>query len=201
MDHTFGWDYGDSGQDSSGEHHISPSYSYPEPNRFEHQIQRLELAIKRRDAYIDRLERHLTRLQYYLRQRVTGGDHNEDSESDSAATNYAGLSTKRVYPHDTGKKMTNDEMMAGLLPQVAARSKDFSCMKSCNYLKNAKQSKDSLSQYMYLMICAEGCKKTIPCLEDSYCMPVMKENPDYFVQCVNGCELFKIAPKLDNNWL
>ncbi|XP_054166608.1 uncharacterized protein LOC128964074 [Oppia nitens] len=73
----------------------------------------------------------------------------------------------------------------------------LSCLDTCNYIKGAKLAKDvPLIQYMYLVVCAKGCKRLLNCINDNYCLPVMQENPDYFIICVNNCPLFPVIPKV-----
>ncbi|XP_054158345.1 uncharacterized protein LOC128956653 [Oppia nitens] len=74
----------------------------------------------------------------------------------------------------------------------------FQCLDSCRYLKESSLSNNLIIQYMYLRICAVGCKAQLPCLDaPNYCLPVMKENPDYFIQCSKfSCNPFQIVPKV-----
>ena len=193
--------------------------SRPVRNTYEQQIDSLNEEIDLRDSYIEELEYMINRLRNQLRERQDSPEE-EDNGSRLTVRNYAS-STKTTFPHDLDQHMTNNEMIDTIIPQVSARMPEANCMRSCNYLKNVQAAKDPLSQYMYLMVCAEGCRKSIKCLNENYCLPVMKENPGFFVQCVSKCEflfnklsilgsrhkliqdsfeisgeLFKIAPKV-----
>lgn len=71
------------------------------------------------------------------------------------------------------------------------------CLKTCNYLKNSNVVNTYVfTQFFYLTICAEGCKQVIDCFEINYCLPVMYENPSYFVYCANTCPIFDIIPNI-----
>ncbi len=150
---------------------------------------------------------HRRRHQYYSQR-----------ESDAIPYISSRALGPSLYPHDSNAQQTNHQMLEGLLriPSVSVRMPaNADCHKSCNYLKQVQSAKDALSQYMYLMVCSEGCKKNIECINDNYCLPVMPENPDYcnyendyyftiiylfivnpVITCINKCELFKIAPKV-----
>ncbi|XP_054158344.1 uncharacterized protein LOC128956651 [Oppia nitens] len=71
------------------------------------------------------------------------------------------------------------------------------CLDSCRYLKESTLSENLIIQYMYLRICAIGCKSQLQCLDKNYCLPIMKENPNYFIYCSNSsCNPFQIVPKV-----
>ncbi|XP_054158311.1 uncharacterized protein LOC128956618 [Oppia nitens] len=71
------------------------------------------------------------------------------------------------------------------------------CLDSCRYLKESRLSQNLLIQYMYLRICSIGCKSDLKCISDNYCLPIMKENPDYFIHCLGkSCNPFQIVPKV-----
>ncbi|XP_054166607.1 uncharacterized protein LOC128964073 [Oppia nitens] len=169
-----------------------------------------KLQDRHRDRYIRQLENRLQRLESFVENIIENNNRIADEYIDLLDTgeaignkplisNYKNkFDSFNSYPHDLNESLTNQEMLDSVLP-INSRISHEGCMRSCNYIKFAKGfqgSKDSLSQYMYLMVCAEGCKQTIPCLNQNFCVPVMRENPEFFVQCANTCELFKIAPKI-----
>ena len=59
-----------------------------------------------------------------------------------------------------------------------------SCQVSCNHLKKAGNPTEELGKYLYLTICTLACTGKLACAKDNSCVPVMKENPDFFVQCI-----------------
>lgn len=114
---------------------------------------------------------------------------NEYSDSGAYISNY--MSDSGLTPEE---EVENQELLDSLLdPPVQARagtracdSLCSSCLLSCNHLKRTRAvTASQLVQYLYLMVCAKGCRYLIPCLTDKYCLPVMRENPDFFVQCGN----------------
>lgn len=184
-----------------------PEYDDQEPNvssradKYEQKIARLEDEIEMKDDYIAKLEHRIDSLRRQLRQR--GDRHRDGYRRGDKIKNYASApkaASKLHYPHDSNDELTNDDMMSKIVPKVSARMPEAGCMSSCNLMKNSKVASDPLSQYMYLMVCAEGCRKSIPCLNDNYCLPVMKENPDFFVQCVGKCESIWLSYVETRTW-
>ena len=72
--------------------------------------------------------------------------------------------------------------------------KCISCVQSCAYLKTSSLLNQTLSQFFYLSLCAEGCRQEFSCFIERYCLPVMPENPEYFIVCANSCSVFPIMP-------
>ncbi|XP_054166842.1 uncharacterized protein LOC128964286 [Oppia nitens] len=90
-----------------------------------------------------------------------------------------------------------------LEPGINRRDKDScgqtcrSCLMSCNYIKQVDIVRNMpLIELLYLNVCAKGCKGIINCISESLCLPVMKENPNYFILCANRCPPFSIFPKI-----
>ena len=73
-------------------------------------------------------------------------------------------------------------------------NKCVSCVKSCDYLRSTSLLRQPLTQFFYLALCTIGCRREIKCFVGKYCLPIMRENPNYFIFCVNSCSIFPIIP-------
>ncbi|XP_054158310.1 uncharacterized protein LOC128956617 [Oppia nitens] len=144
---------------------------------------------------------------YYPHDSHYYNGFNDDNNDDSmiaefrATDNTDQLLDDLLDPHKTLKQA--DEAIH-VNPSLQSRvngctdKRCFQCLDSCRYLKQAKLSSNKMIQYMYLRLCSIGCKSDLPCLDaPNYCLPIMKENPDYFISCVeSACNPFQVVPKV-----
>ncbi|CAG2102885.1 unnamed protein product, partial [Medioppia subpectinata] len=123
--------------------------------------------------------------------------------------NFKTPGINKLYADLLNPKLSVKQVNARLPAPVASRHKVSArsggvcttvrcneCLDSCKFLKTSKYSDLDITQYTYLRLCSEGCKDNLPCLQKSECLPVMKENPDFFITCANKCNLFQIIPQI-----
>ncbi|CAG2104698.1 unnamed protein product [Medioppia subpectinata] len=136
--------------------------------------------------------------------------HNEDTgHYRQLVMNFKTPGINKLYADLLNPKLSVKQVNARLPAPVASRHKVSTrsggvcttvrcneCLDSCKFLKTSKYSDLDITQYTYLRLCSEGCKDNLPCLQKSECLPVMKENPDFFITCANKCNLFQIIPQI-----
>lgn len=121
------------------------------------------------------------------------------------------MSNKQILSDLMNPELSVDQVSARLPKHVRMHTRDAnstlspgicqddncrSCLDSCGYLKQSEVAKDDITQYTYLRMCSEGCKQSLNCLFENSCLPVMQENPDFFIICANKCNLFQVIPAI-----